>query len=232
MQVLSTKILSKSDVSYAESFGVTVNCVPFIATKQITIAESERQYFLDKQYELFIITSAYAGAFLQYILSDDRMPRPKEIYAVGEKTTKFLIGMDDITHYPNESNAESLSKLILNEASEKYCCYLKGNISLGTIEEELAYSNIKVEPFVCYNTELFPQSIEMEKYDGVMFFSPSAVESFMKGGNEIGRKPIFAIGKTTAKAVKDILSEDAIVAPCANTKSLIETIKEYSNENK
>lgn len=52
-----------------------------------------------------------------------------------------------------------------------------------------------------YRTVLTPQKVE-RSYDGIAFFSPSAVESFFSV-NTIGlRVPLFAIGRTTEASLR------------------------------
>ena len=66
--------------------------------------------------------------------------------------------------------------------------------SLGVVEK------------VVYRTVLTPHKVERD-YDGIAFFSPSAVESFFSVNVTAGEIPLFAIGPTTAAVIR---------ARCAN----------------
>jgi uroporphyrinogen-III synthase len=61
--------------------------------------------------------------------------------------------------------------------------------SLGVVEK------------VVYRTVLTPHKVERD-YAGIAFFSPSAVESFFSVNVIAGEIPLFAIGPTTAAAIR------------------------------
>ena len=54
---------------------------------------------------------------------------------------------------------------------------------------------------VVYRTLLTPHKVERD-YDGIAFFSPSAVESFFSVNEIAAGVPLFAIGATTAAAIR------------------------------
>jgi uroporphyrinogen-III synthase len=66
-----------------------------------------------------------------------------------------------------------------------------------------------------------------EHYDGVIFLSASAAESFFSV-NELPRHtPIFAIGHTTAHALKQYTSQKIILPEKPDLDLLLQTVHDY-----
>ena len=62
-----------------------------------------------------------------------------------------------------------------------------------------------------YNTIEKPHPVN-KNYNGVLFFSPSAVHSFFTGNQAAEGTVFFAIGETTAKAVKNYCGNQIITS--------------------
>jgi uroporphyrinogen-III synthase len=80
----------------------------------------------------------------------------------------------------------------------------------GKIEEVIFFCSdhrreelpaIGVTEKIVYRTILTPHRIDLT-YDGIAFFSPSAVESFFSVNSITAGVPLFAIGKTTETAIR------------------------------
>ena len=77
-----------------------------------------------------------------------------------------------------------------------------------------------------YQTVLTSHKIDT-RHNSVLFFSPSAVESYLKE-NEISNKTCFCIGYTTAETLKE-KTENIIIASQPKIENVIaEVIKHYS----
>jgi uroporphyrinogen-III synthase len=73
---------------------------------------------------------------------------------------------------------------------------------------------------------LSPQPIK-EKVDGILFFSPSAVESYL-AANKIKNEICFCIGETTAEALEKNKIKNIIVAHQPSIEDVIDdVIQEY-----
>src|SRR5690606_31501598 len=79
--------------------------------------------------------------------------------------------------------------------------------------------NIVFDEYLVYQNEESSVKIEA-KTDGLLFFSPSGVKSYLKQ-NSITTQMCFCIGTTTADALKDITKNVVI----ANQQSIEELIK-------
>jgi uroporphyrinogen-III synthase len=88
----------------------------------------------------------------------------------------------------------------------------------------LTKNNINVQEIECYKTSFTPRKIE-NKYRGILFYSPSGIESFLKE-NTAGDTTVFCIGETTAAAAKKYF-KNVIVAELPTVESLIKSVNQY-----
>jgi uroporphyrinogen-III synthase len=79
--------------------------------------------------------------------------------------------------------------------------FFSGNIRKNTLPDLLNENYINWNEVVVYETTLNPKVIT-EKIDGILFFSPSAVKSYLKE-NKLENETCFCIGTTTAKALEN-----------------------------
>ncbi len=75
-----------------------------------------------------------------------------------------------------------------------------------------------------------PQSLNKKKFqqdfDGIMFFSPSGVESYLNL-NELKTETCFCIGKTTASALKDKNTSVVIATTPSIENVIVQVVKHY-----
>jgi uroporphyrinogen-III synthase len=76
----------------------------------------------------------------------------------------------------------------------------------------LKKNNIELSEITVYQTIETPRKIE-KHYAAVLFFSPSAVHSFFKTNRANDETVFYAIGETTASAIKQYASNKIIIGP-------------------
>ena len=76
-----------------------------------------------------------------------------------------------------------------------------GDQRRNDLPEILSKNDIEVQEIVVYETIPVSKKIE-EHYHGIMFFSPSAVNSFFLNNKLPSSTILFAIGNTTAEELK------------------------------
>jgi uroporphyrinogen-III synthase len=89
----------------------------------------------------------------------------------------------------------------------------------GQRREELP--SIGVSEEMVYRTVLTPHKVE-RTYDGIAFFSPSAVESFFSVNVIAAAIPLFAIGPTTAAAIRAVCPNPVITGAEPDKVALIQ----------
>ena len=92
--------------------------------------------------------------------------------------------------------------------------------------EKLKSNGIDVEEMIVYQTIEKPQTVS-KNYDGILFFSPSAVRSFFAKNKLNATTQIFSIGKTTADEVKIFAHNSIIISEIPGTENLIDEVIKY-----
>lgn len=225
MIVLLTKKFDNEQFEQAQQRGIILEYVPFINTKQHFIDEVAIKWFSEHTFEIWIFTSAVAASYASKLIGTNRVKSPEAIYAVGEKTGATLQNLGIPIVYPAHSNAESLADIIIEKHRRARCCYFKGNISLQTIESKLGSAGMRLTAYECYTTEICKPTINPDRYDSVVFFSPSAVEAYLQSKLAYENKKLFAIGKTTASAVRQLMGQNAVVPEEKGFDALIKCIE-------
>ncbi|MDP5097017.1 MAG: uroporphyrinogen-III synthase, partial [Flavobacterium sp.] len=104
-----------------------------------------------------------------------------------------------------------------------------GNIRKNTIPNYFQQNKIAYNEIVVYETKLKSHQVK-EKFDGVLFFSPSGVNSFLEN-NTLENKTCFCIGTTTAKALENIPEilghKNIIIASQPTVENVINEVIKY-----
>jgi len=77
-----------------------------------------------------------------------------------------------------------------------------------------------------YETE--PTPLAVGKSDGILFFSPSAVESYLKQ-NTITNQMCFCIGQTTANALQNVTKNTVVANKPTIENTIIQSINHYKD---
>lgn len=154
--------------------------------------------------------------------------KSKTVFCVGSKT-KELLKENGFKVEAHTGYAEDLAEIIsLVYADESYT-FFSGNLRKDTLPEMLTENEITFNEIKVYDTTLTPHKIS-EKVDGILFFSPSAVTSFLKN-NTLANEKLFCIGNTTAATLEEKLPENKIknikIAFQPSVENVIDQVIEY-----
>lgn len=145
----------------------------------------------------------------------------KNIYCVGRRTKRMIekrIG--NVKHI--EANAKNLAEHLVNYMEGKEVTYFCSDLRLDDLPNILVENNITVNEVEAYQTKYNADKVE-SNLDGVMFYSPSTVESYLKQNKASGIA--FCIGETTAKVANQFF-EDVRIAKVPTVESVIELVNE------
>jgi len=148
------------------------------------------------------------------------------IYCVGKRTKRLIekkIGK--VTHI--ENSAEKLANYLVSNLKEKEVTYFCGNKRRDELPTILSENKIMVTEVECYQTLLTPKKIG-EKYNGILFYSPTGIESYLKS-NTTSNSIAFCIGETTAAEVKKYF-KNVIVAKLPTVESILKSVNSYFQE--
>ncbi|WP_037318512.1 uroporphyrinogen-III synthase [Salegentibacter sp. Hel_I_6] len=144
-------------------------------------------------------------------------------FCVGQKTAEVLsyngFHIQEIADYGKDL-AETITKKYTAETFTFFC----GNKRRDEIPEILEYKNVQFTEIEVYKTGLNPQSFSQE-FDGILFFSPSAVQSFT-AKNELKSAMAFCIGTTTASEAKKH-TNNLIIATKPSIENVIVQVVKY-----
>ena len=216
IQILSTKILSNVQKQELVNANFNVLEANFIATQN-------QSFELKDIFDNLIITSQNAA---QSILLHSKCEelKNKNVFCVGLKTKALLEenGFNVIVYVDYASDLAEIITLIYS--SESYT-FFSGNLRKETLPKALKEAKIKFNEIQVYETTLTPQKIKTT-VDGILFFSPSAVESYLKD-NKIKAEICFCIGNTTAESLEKV-TKNIIVADQPSVENVIDdVIEEY-----
>jgi len=150
--------------------------------------------------------------------------KSKKVFCVGMKT-KALLEENGFNVEVYLDYASDLAEIItLIYAKESYT-FFSGNLRKETLPKALKAAKVNFNEIQVYETTLTPQKIKTP-VDGILFFSPSAIESYLKE-NKIKNEICFCIGETTAEALEKT-TRNIIVADQPSVDNVIEdVIEEY-----
>ncbi|MBU3820723.1 hydroxymethylbilane synthase [Flavobacteriaceae bacterium XHP0103] len=146
----------------------------------------------------------------------------KNIYCVGRRTKQLVekrIGK--VTH--SEKNAKKLAQYLVEYMEGTEVTYFCSNLRLDDLPTILEKNNIKVNEIEAYQTKFDGIKLN-DSVEGVMFYSPSTVQSYVR--ENIAKGVAFCIGETTAKEAKKHF-EDVRVAKVPTVESVIDLVNEY-----
>lgn len=198
VHILSTRLL---DEALLESVNeeVQVDCVSFIQVEPvpaIILSEQVRQVSLTNQAVVFTSINA-VNAVAAAVSGSPRW----SVFCIEEATKKRVLELfPQSAIIASASTGAQLSGLIVKHAPEAVVFFC-GNMRLNTIPEVLKKHQIPYREIVAYNTTKTPQSISKE-YDGILFYSPSGVQSFLEVNKIADHTTAISIGPSTSKALK------------------------------
>jgi len=216
IRILSTKKLLPNQKQFLLNANFAVIEADFIEIKN-------KEFQINKNSSNLLFTSQNAvKSFLENEKANDF--RDNKIFCVGLKT-KALLEKNGFKVIASKEYASELAEIIVNDFFKENFTFFSGNLRRETLPEAFKKANIPFVEIEVYETILAPKKINSE-VNGILFFSPSGVESYLKE-NKIGDKKCFCIGKTTAEALKEI-TENIIIAKQQTVENvIIQTINYY-----
>lgn len=218
IRILSTKKLLSNQKQYLLNANFNVIEADFIKIHN-------KNFDLNHINESLIFTSQNAVlSVLQHEKADEL--KAKNVFCVGLKT-KALLEENGFNVMAYTGYAQDLAEIIALVYSDGNYTFFSGNLRRDTLPDSLRQSHVKFNEITVYETLLTPQKIS-SKVDGILFFSPSAVESFLRE-NKIKDEICICIGTTTADALETNKIKNIVVA---NQSTVENTIIQCINEFK
>ena len=214
VQLFSTKLLSPAQLQAFVSAGFALEMGDFIrvvpAAALTTIPQAD----------YFLLTSQNALLALRSMLCYGQLPHRKA-FCVGEKTRKLLEaeGWEVVASF---DYAEELAPYLVKHYAKSSFVFFCGEKRMDTLPTTLKANHMQLQECLTYYTQLTPTKLT-KHYEGLLFFSPSAIESYLKENTLSGEKAI-CIGATTQAALPHAV--ESYVAERPTVESVLECCKE------
>jgi uroporphyrinogen-III synthase len=206
--------------------GIEMDVVPFIKTEGVMnegmVTELE---ILARQSLKVVFTSKNAVKEVGQHMSAH--PEAWDIFCVGEGTkaeAEKIFGISSIKGIAQ--NGSELADVIIERGDISEVVFFCGDKRWFEFPSKLKEAGIASREVVVYNTTSVPVTLT-KKYDAIMFFSPSGVESFMSANEIMPDTILFAIGKTTARALKGRVSNEVFISDSPLKKQVIDEVIAY-----
>ena len=214
-RLLSTKKLSKALKKKFSDAGMELVEKNFIKTKSISFETPQLNDYL-------LFTSKQAVKSV--LKSDVKNVHAISCLCVGNKT-KIFLEKKGFTVIESSDYAEDLIQIIDSKYKSSSFTFFCGNIRRNTIPNYFQENKIVCNETIVYETKLKPHQIKKE-YDGILFFSPSGVNSFLEK-NSLENKMCFCIGTTTSKTLENRTKNIVIASQPTVENVITEVIKHY-----
>lgn len=223
MQPESRMIASTSNIKMEEQSFIRVNLLnnAVLAQKVSTLAVEKRTVIFTSQNSVAAVANMLLGKQPEW-----------EVYCLEGATLKAVQQyFTRVTIKQIARAANNLANIIEVNTTNNPAVFFCGDKRMDTIPEIMKNKGIELKEFIVYQT-LYTPSVILKKYDGILFFSKSAVESFASANKLPAHTTMFAIGETTANALRDYAGDTLpiIQSPGPSERILMKTIIDFYND--
>jgi uroporphyrinogen-III synthase len=228
VSILCTRLLPESIIAKALENGIRIDIVPFIKTEAVAKkAIVEEIHELANRKTAVVFTSLNAvEAVIPHLSSKPDW----DIYCMGGVTKETVINFfGENVIKRTARNAVNLAEKIIAAKVQQEIIFFCSDHRLDKLPDILKTHAINFKEVIVYNTIETPHFIE-KNYEGIIFFSPSAVHSFFLENTIATDVILFAIGKTTAAMIATYVSNEIVASEWPGQEQLIDQVIQYYNE--
>jgi uroporphyrinogen-III synthase len=213
IRILSTKKLEVNQKQFLLNANIAVVEADFISIhqKKITIETVNENLIFTSQNAVVSLIANLEGSEILELL------KKKNVFCVGMKT-KGLLEENGFNVIAYTGYAADLAEIITLIYGKEKFTFFSGNLRRDTLPEALSNNEIVFNEIQVYETILTPQKVT-GKFDGILFYSPSGIESYLKN-NKISKETCFCIGTTTADALENT-TDNIIIANQPTVENVI-----------
>lgn len=225
IQVLCTRPLDSLLVTNAFNRGISIDTIPFIETIPLgdeDISNTINDLAQKKITAIFTSMNAVDAvtARLNHV--------PKwDIFCLGGVTKEKVLQFFGEKHFKaSAKSAGLLAEKIIEHKPENQLVFFCGDQRMDELPETLAVNGFPTQQVIVYKTIQTP--VETSKnYQGIVFFSPSAVHSFFSVNTIPLSTVLFAIGKTTAATIQTYVQNKIITSEWPGKEQMIDVVLNY-----
>ena len=217
IRILSTKKLLESQKQLLLSANFAVEEADFINVVN-------KHFEIKTINDFLIFTSQNA---VESVLENEKIAeiKTRKCFCVGEKT-RALLEQNGFEVIVSSDYASELASIICNQYYKSSFTFFCGNLRRDILPDSLTLAEVVFEEVEVYETVLTPHKAD-ENLNGILFFSPSGVQSFLKM-NVLQDEICFCIGGTTAKSLRSITKKVVIANQPTIESTLIKSIEFFN----
>lgn len=214
LRILSTRPVDNILVKEAEVKGVLVDVLSFIETIAIRDDTLRKEIiFYSQQAAIVVFTSMNAVGAVIHML--DEVRPPWKIFCIGNSTRQSVadyFGEENIlaSAYNGKLLAEQVITWQQQQSQNAPVIFFCGDQRRDEIPGILKDHAIELTEVITYKT-IETRHTVTHAYNGILFFSPSAVHSFFKSNQIAMDTVLFAIGETTANTIRTYTNNKIII---------------------
>lgn len=219
--LLSTRPLPEALIQAVLERGIRIETCSFIETVPIQTIETISEIEAALRMTATVIFTSQQAVEAVAAVSDGIFP-DWQLYCTGPATANAVkehFGEENIDGTARDAN--SLATLIIERSDSDEFIFFCGDARRPELPERLQEAGRQVWEIVVYETIPVYQQLH-RTYAGILFYSPSAVESFFRKNTLPEHCIAFAIGETTATAIRKFSSNMIVLADSPNKEDLVQ----------
>jgi uroporphyrinogen-III synthase len=178
--------------------------------------------------EAFIAFTSSSSVNTLSQLLEKQIPFPETgftLFGISGKTQAAIKKIFPEDVIVTADNASDLAQKILSYKAKRVLFFC-GDKRRDELPDMLEQQQVQVQEVVLYHTKELPVKVNGD-FDAVLFFSPSAVNSFFSVNQVSPGTVFFSIGKTTAETIKLISDNPVVVADQPSQAAMLAAVKKY-----
>lgn len=228
--ILSTRAIDHGLIKDAALKNVIVEAVRFIKTEPVSSIETQQEI---EQVSTLTATVIFTSAnAVRAVTAELNGYKPEwSIFCIGHATrqlSEIYFGKNSIA--ATADNAKDLAHAIIGKGDDDQVVFFCGDRRRKELPQLLRQNNIDVNEIVVYQTIAVSRKVE-KKYNGILFFSPSAVQSFFQSNQLDDQTILFAIGNSTAAEIKKYSKNKLVVSDEPKKELLLAIALNYFEAN-
>jgi uroporphyrinogen-III synthase len=240
IHLLSTRPLSGRLIEQAAEEGIVLDTLSFISTTPVADeALGRRIRDLAGSPLVAVFTSMNAVEAVKEWLQPGPEAKtsfiqpPWRIFCIGSATRQLVEKVFGAQRVAGTAeSASALAENIIRQKGIQEVFFFCGDHRREELPSILQQHGITVNEWIVYRTIQTPQPTE-QLYDGIAFFSPSAVESFFSVNTVAAGTRLFAIGRTTAATIGACCDNQILTSDQPEKEALVRGMIDYfSNKRK
>jgi uroporphyrinogen-III synthase len=231
IHILSTRPLPAGLIAQAAAKGVGLDTLSFISTAPVVdegLVRGIRELALKPLVAVFTSMNA-VEAVRGWLM----MPPGWKVFCIGSATRELVADFfGEAAIVGTAGSAGLLAETVSGwEGLGREVHFFCGDRRREELPFLLGQEGFVVNEWVVYRTILTPRKVDLI-YDGIAFFSPSAVESYFSVNVVAETTRLFAIGETTAASIGAHCTNPVVISDSPEKEVLVRRMIDYFQLNK